>query len=318
MLVETRLETATYEALGRVTATLAPAQGTEPTVTATSVTYDGLGRVGETTYHDATGTPYAALTTSYDLASRVTGTALTGAVTGSTALTYDALDRVTGLSSTGPAGTASLAVAYNLADQPTQVTRTAFGSSLTITNTYATTGEQRSLAAAGLTWQMSSDTRGITQLASERALLTRSYDVAGRLAAIRAGRRWSDSGSYSDLFESRLSYDTRDRVASVAYAGDGTAYDYADTYSYDPAGRLASWGRTGEGATSATYAWDAACNLTSKTQGGTTTTFVSDADDRLTSATTGSVVTTYTHDLYGRRTSAASPQGTTTYGWNPL
>ncbi|MBF4508907.1 MAG: hypothetical protein ISP10_00300, partial [Aeromicrobium sp.] len=216
-------------------------------MTAVSVTYDGLGRVGQTTYHDATGTPYATITASYDLASRVTGTALAGAVTGSTSLAYDALGRVTGLASTGPAGSASVAVAYNLADQPTQVTRTAFGSSLTVTNTYAKTGEQRSLAAAGLTWQVGSDAHGITQMASGRALVTRSFDTAGRLAALRAGMRWSDSSSYSDLFESRLVYDTRDRIAGVEL-GSMWLYDYADTYTYDPAGRLATWGRTGAGA----------------------------------------------------------------------
>jgi RHS repeat-associated protein len=119
----------------------------------------------------------------------------------------------------------------------------------------------------------------------------------------------------SGVFDSRLSYDNRDRIASVQLSGMEL---YTDTYTYDPAGRLASWGRTGEGATSATYTWDAACNLTGKTQGGVTTTFASDADNRLTTATTGPSVTTYTHDLFGRRTSAVSPSGTTWYGWNPL
>ncbi|MBF4508884.1 MAG: discoidin domain-containing protein, partial [Aeromicrobium sp.] len=236
-----------YDPLGRLVRTLAPSQGAEPTVTATSVAYDGLGRVAQTTYHDAMGVPYATVVPTYDLASRVASTTISGAITGSTELIYDALGRVERLVSTGPAGLTQTDVTYNLADQPTQVTRSAFDVVHTQTNTYSKTHELRTLSAAGLTWRVSSDARGLTQLASERALQTRSFDTAGRLAALRAGMRWSDSSSYSDLFESRLTYDTRDRIAGVEL-GSMWLYDYADTYTYDPAGRLATWGRTGAGA----------------------------------------------------------------------
>ncbi|HSQ22660.1 MAG TPA: hypothetical protein VLQ52_07690, partial [Coriobacteriia bacterium] len=141
-----------------------------------------------------------------------------------------------------------------------------------------------------------------------------AYDTAGRLVEHRAGKGAGPTTG-SGVFDSRLSYDNRDRIGSVQLSGMEL---YTDTYTYDPAGRLATWARTGAGAVSATRAWDAAGNLTSKTQGTTTTAFASDADDRLQTATTGALVTTYTHDLLGRRTSAASPSGATTYAWNPL
>ena len=182
--------------------------------------------------------------------------------------------------------------------------------------TYGKTFEQRSVKASSITWEFGYGSTGALSVArSPYARLTRSFDTSGRLTEARAAVG-PDPTTTSGLFDSRLAYAPRDRIAGVTYsAGTG---EYADAYSYDPAGRLATWGRTGAGATSASYAWDAAGNLTSKTQGGVTTTFASDADDRLVSATTGTAVTTYTHDLYGRRTSAVSPSGTTTYTWNPL
>ncbi|MDP2299083.1 MAG: RHS repeat-associated core domain-containing protein, partial [Actinomycetota bacterium] len=305
-----------YDALGRVERTLAPALGAEATVTTSSVAYDGLGRVESTTYHDTSGTPYATITPAYDVASRVTGTTLTGQVSGSTALTYDDLDRVTTSVNNGPAGTAQTDVEYNTASQPTKTTYNALDNMWIIDATYAKTMEQRTLTASDITWDFGYGEGGaLTTAVSSASLLTRSFDVSGRLTVLRGGRK--EFGTFYGLYSSRLSYDARDRISGVAYAGD-CQHTYADVYAYDPAGRLASWTRTGTGATSATYAWDAACNLTSTTQGGTTTTFVSDAVDRLTTATTGSVVTTYTHDLYGRRTSAASADSTATYTWNPL
>jgi len=182
-------------------------------------------------------------------------------------------------------------------------------------NTYGKTLEQRTMKASSITWEFGYGTGALTIARSPQARFTRSYDTAGRLIVQRAAVGPS-TVTTSAVFHSQLSYDSRDRISGVTYSA--STGGYADTYTYDPAGRLKTWGRTGAGATSATYTWDAACNLTSKVQGGATTTFVSDADDRLETATTGSNVTTYTHDLFGRRTSAASPSGTTTYGWNPL
>ncbi|MDO8880667.1 MAG: RHS repeat-associated core domain-containing protein [Coriobacteriia bacterium] len=305
-----------YDALGRVERTLAPALGAEATVTASSVAYDGLGRVESTTYHDTSGTPYATITPAYDVASRVTGTTLTGQVNGDIELAYDDLDRVTTSISNGPAGTARADIIYNTASQPTRTTYNAFDNMWIVRATYAKTMEQRTLTASDVTWNFGYGEGGaLTTAVSNTSLLTRSFDVSGRLTVLRGGRK--EFGTFYGLYSSRLSYDSRDRISGVAYAGD-YGHTYADTYTYDPAGRLATWTRTGTDATTATYAWDAACNLTSTTQGGTTTTFVSDADDRLTTATTSSNVTTYTHDLYGRRTSAASADSTATYTWNPL
>jgi len=220
--------------------------------------------------------------------------------------------------STGPAGTVTVDAGYNAADQPKEVTVGALGASWTTSATYAKTHQPVSMTALGQTWRFGYSAPGaLTQVASGRALRTRSYDTAGRLAAVSAG--YSTGAAYfTNLLRSDLAYDSRDRIAEVYTATRGVPGGvYFDTFSYDAASRLAGFARTGDGAsTGSTFTYDAAGAMTSRTDAGVTTTFTVDADGRLTSSVSGSVVTTYTHDLYGRRTSAESTASATTYSWD--
>ncbi len=90
--------------------------------------------------------------------------------------------------STGPAGTVTVDAGYNAADQPKEVTVGALGASWTTSATYAKTHQPVSMTALGQTWRFGYSAPGaLTQVASGRALRTRSYDTAGRLAAVSAG-----------------------------------------------------------------------------------------------------------------------------------
>jgi RHS repeat-associated protein len=228
------------------------------------------------------------------------------------------------MTATGPAGTTGTQTTYDAADLPTLITHTAFGQTvLTVSNTYAKTNELRKTVAAGRTWSFGFGEKGeLSSLSSDRALATRSLDVYGRPAAVRAGLMYPGYAYFSDLFESRVAYDGRDRVSSMALSGTGLTGvpSHADTFTYDLADRLTGWTRTGDGAATASYAWDAAGNLDAlRRSGEATTTFSHDLDDRLTKAERGASSSLYINDAFGRRTARTGglyPQ--TTYSWDPL
>ena len=304
-----------YDSLGRLRSVSIPSVGAQSATSAVTYGYDTLGRLKSTAYMNPNGTEFARSTTSYDVGSRATAQTFTGDVTGSIANTYDDLDRITARTSQGPAGTFKTDVAYDVANNPTKGTYTAFGTSWDIGCSYAKTNELATMSALGTTWTFGFANGGLlTSAWSLNALHTRSYDEYGRLQAVRTGRR-STPGSFTEFVESSLGYDARSRVTSQKLVGD---IRLTDTFSFDDADRLTGWQRTGDGATGATYAYDAAGNMTKAIRASSETDYSYDADNRLTKASEGSKVATYTNDVYGRRTSATASGETTTYAYNPL
>ncbi|MHB1342635.1 MAG: DNRLRE domain-containing protein, partial [Coriobacteriia bacterium] len=304
-----------YDGLGRTSAVLAPAQGQEPTRTISSVVYDGLSRPKTTTTFAENGAVFSTRTLTYDLGSRVTAESLTGAVQASASTVYDDLDRVTSRTESGPAGGASFAYTYDPASLPLTSRLTAFGESATTTMTYARTNELAKITSEGRDWHVAyAGAGGLSSIWSTLSIHTRSFDIYGRLEAVRLGFKYPDQAYHTDLAESVLAYDSRGRIASHDLLASPTrALASAETFGYDTADRLTSWNRTGLGAGSATYGFDSSGNLTTATVSGVTSVFTSDAENRLTRSVAGSIVTTFTNDLYGRRTARITPSGTTTY-----
>jgi len=187
---------------------MAPAQGNEPTTVASAVAYDSLSRTKAVTYHTDDGGVFATRTIDYDLGSRVVGETLAGGVTGSVANTYDALDRLTSRTTAGPAGAFEQGVTYNVSSLPLSVDYSALGSQWSITNTYAKTKQLRSRTAAGQTWDFSFAAAGqLSSAVSGVSLQTRSFDVYGRLQAVRDGR--PSGSSYDNVLEAILTYDSQ-------------------------------------------------------------------------------------------------------------
>jgi RHS repeat-associated protein len=307
-----------YDALGRLLETFWPSQSQEPTAVASRVSYDSLGRAGSSDVFAEDGTLYAHIVPTYDLASRVTKTEVSGQVTGTVDVTYDDLDRATTTVAQGPAGTMTSVVGFESnSNLPVAIKTTALESSRTVTNAWAKTGQLLRTTSGTQTWNFGFGTSGglSSAFATGLSMHTRSYDVFGRLEAVRLGRVDQTTPPFNDFAESVLTYDNQGRIAGTGLTGDATR---SDTFGYDAASRLTSWARTGTGATSATYAYDPSGNLTTATVGGIATGFTYDIGDRLTRSANSSTTTTYTNDLLGRRTAAVTATGTTTYTWDPL
>jgi hypothetical protein len=87
--------------------------------------------------------------------------------------------------STGPASTVTQETDCNAADQPTELMVDALGASWTQSATYAKTHQPVSMTTLGQTWRFGYSAPGaLTQIASQSALRTRSYDTSGRLASL--------------------------------------------------------------------------------------------------------------------------------------
>ncbi len=307
-----------YDALGRLLETFWPRQSSEPTTVASRVTYDSLGRTGSTDVFAEDGSLYARTTPTYDLASRVTTTVVSGQVTGTVGVTYDDLDRAKKCITQGPVGTVTTDVTFEPdSNLPVTVKTTALEGSRTVNITWAKTGEFRGISSGGQAWSVAFGTSGglTSVVGAGLAMQTRSYDIFGRLEAVRLGT-CSDTTPFSSTGESTLTYDARDRIDSIKlWKG---LQSQTDGFGYDRADRLTAWNRSGASEASATYAYDSSGNLTTATVDAATTSFSYDIGDRLTGSAAGSTVTTYTNDLLGRRTSAINATGTTTFAWDPL
>ena len=95
-------------------------------------------------------------------------------------------------------------------------------------------------------------------------------------------------------------------VAEKMNADDHAVYlDSATDYTYDPADRLATSVKTGNGTGSETYVHDDNANVISRTVKGTSTTFTYDRN-RLQSASTGGASASYTYDPFGRQESVTA------------
>jgi RHS repeat-associated protein len=244
--------------------------------------YDAGNQPLKITYSD--GTP--AVSYSYDADGDVTSvTDATGTRTlaydadgeltsgGGFSYAYDAGGNVT--SRTYPDKTA-VADTYNSDEELASVSR---GSSKT-TYTYD--------AAASLATAVQPD--GVTQALT--------YNGAGRLTKL------SDATSSKTLDSYGLTLNADGEPTAAAVTLNGTA-QASQSYTYDPAGRLATAGST-------RYAYDPAGNLTSATAGSTATTYAYNADEELAQSVTGSATTTYGYNADGDQDAA----GSNSYSWN--
>ena len=286
--------------------------------------YDSAGRLSSVNYYDATGAAVETVTTTYDADSKVTGVSMAGTGYSSSA-TYDVLDRPTASSQSGPAGTLSTTATYDVADLVTASTWSAFGLSRSTETTYAKTGEMKKMtvhdgstsAPTTTDWYFAFDVAGnMTRAASGLSSHLVTYDAAGRLSALRLGRA-DGVDAVADWATQRLEYDGWERLASSSIDYE-TGTDASETFSYDAAGRIETWSRTGFGQGSASYTFDAAGNLTAKTVGTTTTAYSYNAGNQLTTETVGASVTTHSYDEFGRLTHSSAPAEETTYTYDAL
>ncbi|PKQ29987.1 MAG: hypothetical protein CVT60_02560 [Actinobacteria bacterium HGW-Actinobacteria-10] len=300
-----------YDGLGRASATIWPSNTPTDTRVVTRNAYDSAGRAKTLTYHNPDGSVAETITTSYDMDSKVTATTMSHSGY-SIQNTYDNLDRITGMTASGPAGTTNFTTTYDVADLPLITTWSAFGVTRSTDTTYAKTGELTRMTvedgtAAGTTHYFAFDVAGrLTRSASGLGTRLLAYDPAGRLASVSMGRPGAN-GLLANFAAQRLGYDGWERLTSVSTTAAVAENSSNDTYTYDAAGRIKTWSRTGFGAGNATYDFDAAGNLTSKLAGGLSTTYAYNAANQLTTETAGSVVTTHTYDEFGRLAYTSGP-----------
>ncbi|PAZ11830.1 laminin G [Streptomyces sp. SA15] len=245
--------------------------------------YDGLGRLtGET----GTGAEAAttARTLEYDLAGRLTAVGTAG---GATPNTYTYNDRGQLLTADGPGGTAGYT--YNadgaMTLRKTTAGTTSYGYDLAGRQDWARdsiTGKDMwyDFDAAGRLRLEQYVTRpdGTTSYTTT-ANRTFTYDALGRLG----GDTVTSADGTTTVASTTYDYDLDDNLTSKKTTGTAGAGD--NTYGYDYAGRLKSWTK---GATTTSYAWDAAGNRTQA--GSTTATF----DARNRQLTDGATKFTYT------------------------
>ncbi|MDI2130543.1 LamG-like jellyroll fold domain-containing protein [Yinghuangia seranimata] len=273
-----RTTTIGYDAAGR------SVKSTRPGGVTVSSVYDALGRL---TSQSGTGAQASTPTRTfdYDLAGRTTSA---GTPSGTNTYTYD--DRALLLTAAGPGGNATLGY-------------TADGDLATRTDKAGT---------ATFTW----DAAGQLKTANEPqtgTTLTYGYNQTGDVTSVAYG-----TGSTRTL-----TYDARHQLASdtlkapggtvqaqTTYTRDsngrittqttgGLAGSGTQTYTYDQAGRLATWN---DGTTQTGYGYDNAGNRTTVTTPAATITAVYNARNQLTAA--GG--TSYTYDARGTQTSRTS------------
>lgn len=112
--------------------------------------------------------------------------------------------------------------------------------------------------------------------------ITNTYDAAGRIATSKDGK--NQTATYS--------YDANDRPTQIRF------------------------GATCVAATCVTYVYDAAGNLTTRTDAAGTTTYVWDAQNRITGKTSGGFTTSLTYDGASNILTSVDPLGTVNYRYD--
>jgi RHS repeat-associated protein len=93
-------------------------------------------------------------------------------------------------------------------------------------------------------------------------------------------------------------------------------YAYTNSYQYDLAGNRLHKVRTGGGAETINYDYDANDELLYETNGATTTAYLYDANGSLTNQATGSTNYSYAYNLMNKLSSVTSSSGTTSFQYN--
>ena len=302
---------------------------TAPDQTQTLYAYDSIGNVASRTDAKQHLTTYT-----YDAANRMTSVAsqvgkwsyeydsngnvtkridpkgqpLNPCCNGATNYKYDALNRVTAIERTYPDSTPSVTLQYDGNSNLTKMID----------------GQGTEVRAYDELNRLTSATRGTDSF-------TYTYDVASNLAT----RRYPDGTTTS------YAYDSDERLSSAAVGTLTTSYGYdaaghlqsttlppgngyAETRSYDRAGRLAEV-KNAKGTSVLSdfaYSFDPAGNPTKVVTPGATKSYTFDQLDRLTQSCPGSSCTgvtpdiAYAYDAVGNRTSETRPTGATTFSYN--
>lgn len=223
---------------------------------------------------------------------------------GTTTYGYDNDDRLTSI--TYP-GNKILSYVYDQADNRTQMTDVESGIT---TYEYDDAG------------QLTSITNPFNEITSF------TYDNAGRCT-----RMTSANGAYAEY-----GYNARDWLTSIAQRKNdstliwsgGYTYDHVGnrtqlsestgditTWTYDDVYQLLTDDRTGTGAYSRTYTYDATGNRLTMVYNGVVTTYTYDDNNKLTQYVCGGVTTTFGYDNNGNTIEMVAPGiGTTTYSYD--
>ncbi len=308
-----------YDGLGRTKTTYHAHLASEAPVADSTSSYDAASRITSVTAFDMSGGS-ATTNFTYDADSRITHIGLSGAVSASADTTYDAVGRMATTYVQGPAGSSSFAFAYDASSLLTGMSWNGLGTSATVANVYAKTGQLNSTTNLGHTWNFSWHSDGALGgwFADKFASRYVDYDSAHRQANVRLGVSVQSSDTLTPIADLELSYDGRNRLGSVVSKSTTGGADATDAYAYDPVGRLSTWTYSSEATPvdTAAYAYDAAGNVTSATLDATATGFTYDAANRLVGSTSAGASTAFTNDGDGHRTAAVSANATTTYAWD--
>jgi RHS repeat-associated protein len=284
----------------------------------TTIAYNGDGKpVTETEPGGVT------VSDTYNSMNNVTGQSGSGATaaTANRTFTYDTAGNMltAATSNTAASGQPSNATSETFTYNDRALPLTTSGSAGSTSYTWNGDGQQASVADAAGTTSYSYDSAGRLHTLADPAsgaTLTYSYNPMSQVSQVAYGGTGADTQAlgYNSLHE--LTSDTLTNgsttVASVSYGydlnGDITsktttqiAGASANTYTYDQAGRLASWNN---GSTTTSYGYDGAGN---RTKVGSTT-YTYDARDELTSDGTSS----YSYSANGDLTTVTSSSGTVT------
>ncbi len=297
-----------YDAKDEPIATVSPISGT------TTTAYDLAGNVAAVTStagtatntynadNELTGITYSAPASGFAAAPNVTyaynadgeRTQMTDG-TGTSAYAYDSLGRLSSV--TDGAGSA-VSYGYNLDNQVTSLT---YPGNDTVTQSYNGAGEESSVSDwLGHTTNFTYDANGnlTTSALPNGVSATTAYDAANQISSI------TDTSAQGSLASFGYTRNADGQVATTTTTG--VPAPSANTYGYDPLGRLVS-------SASGAYSYDAASNLTATP----TASLTDNANGTLSSSTTGSVTTSYAYDTQGNRLSATPTAGASaTYTYN--
>jgi YD repeat-containing protein len=245
-----------------------------------TVTYDDLDRITGFSYGSGTPTSFA-----YDGDGNLTSQTDSF---GTTTYTYDALNRMTSRANNGRTTTYTYDAAGNLA------TYTDAGG--TVTYAYDSANHLTGATEPGsatTTFTVNEDGQRLTTAYPNGIVMTRVIDPAGRLTSLTSKRGATTLASYT------YTYSGTQRAAVVDQAGNVTFY------SYGPLGRLThstthAGSPTGTVTADIQYAYDAAGNITTRTDLAGTVTYAYNENNELVSGSSGA----YSHDAAGQLTSA--------------
>jgi RHS repeat-associated protein len=347
----------TYDDNGNLETVETPAGSSTGTVGDGTITYgyDRMSRLTAVDYSDSTPD----VTREYDLAGRLEET--TDGV-GTVSYTFDELDRLESATRTGGGSGLNGAFAYEY-DEAGNILERTYPDTTVATSTFDADGRFETVVSGGLTSTFGYDEAGnittVTLPAGNGHVATRSFDEAGRLTKVEneqgstvlsaflwtldpAGNptKVQTTRGTSDTYDA-FEYDARNRLTASCYgvssgASNCTGAANKITYAYDKVSnrteevRSGSVGNTG----TITYDYNAADQLTQKTQGSSTSytydpngnqatagsrTFTYDLADRLVSTTASSITTTYAYDGDDRRVSSTVAGGADlNLVWDPL